>query len=313
MRVLCAFRIEQCCKEGGADDFRVRYCVRRGDVGAVHHACPFGRHRPCSGCGGAVVFEARIDDAGAHQHVHVHPPCGYHGGACRVGHASWKPGQCAVRVFAFRLQPSFERSRQRGGIVGVQRPVLAVLVFGQAFCMAATAAAGDDRGNGHRVRGDGVPCIFRRHHRHLELAYGSNLVVAECPGGRAFAGGDYVVCRPMACACGAFRPAADDSALHCACGEYGCVYRAGHAIRRRCEFGGRGGRSCAALPHDAAGVRVDVLCRLRACRLHDAYCVEGSGGARRGRACALQARLFACLSRACWCSPASSSCVSRSI
>lgn len=28
---------------------------------------------------------------------------------------------------------------------------------------------------------------------------------------------------------------------HCACGEYGCVYRAGHAIRRRCEFDGRGG------------------------------------------------------------------------
>lgn len=94
------------------------------------------------------------------------------------------------------------------GLLACSGPVLAVLVFGQAFCMAATAAAGDDRGNGHRVRGDGVPCIFRRHHRHLELAYGSNLVVAECPGGRAFAGGDHVICRPMACACGAFRSAA---------------------------------------------------------------------------------------------------------
>ena len=62
---------------------------------------------------------------------------------------------------ANRLQLSFERSRQCGGIVGMQRPVLAVFVFRQASRMVAAAAAGVDRGNGRRVRDDGVPCIFR--------------------------------------------------------------------------------------------------------------------------------------------------------
>ena len=161
MRVLCAFCIEQCCEEGGADDFRIRYRVKRGDVGAVHHARPLGCHRPCLWLRRCCCFsKLESSDAGAHQHVNVHPPCGHHGGACRVGHASWEPGECSVRVSARRLQPSFERNCQRGGLVGVQRPVLAVFVFGQALCMAAAAAADDDRGNGRRVRDDGVPCVF---------------------------------------------------------------------------------------------------------------------------------------------------------
>lgn len=92
MQVLCAFRIEQCCKEG--ELMISGFDTALGEVTLVLFTtfAPSGAIALVLVAAVLLLPKLRIDDAGAHQHVHVHPPCGYHGGACRVGHASWEPG-----------------------------------------------------------------------------------------------------------------------------------------------------------------------------------------------------------------------------